>query len=169
MPPPTGTGTVTVHQTRPAWQVRHQQHEGTRRLPRRCVHSASHLATHFRGPTYRRERSLSVRQNCHAKIQDAKKTLFLFFGPDRGELAYHVRHMVLETTSRNQRSELSGATMIPQMTVVTDLTRRGRFRTARAQRGHSANYYGDYPGNNPENHPPAESCTINSKLKNSNI
>ena len=38
-----------------------------------------------------------------------------------------------------------------------------------AQRGHSANYYGDYPGNNPENHPPAESCTINSKLKNSNI
>ena len=37
------------------------------------------------------------------------------------------------------------------------------------QRGHSANYYGDYPGNNPENHPPAESCTINSKLKNSNI
>ena len=38
-----------------------------------------------------------------------------------------------------------------------------------AQRAHSANYYGDYPGNNPENHPPAESCTINSKLKNSNI
>ena len=34
-----------------------------------------------------------------------------------------------------------------------------------AQRAHSANYYGDYPGNNPENHPPAESCTINSKLK----
>ena len=30
----------------------------------------------------------------------------------------------------------------------------GRFRTARAQRAHSANYYGDYPGNNPENHPP---------------
>ena len=46
---------------------------------------------------------------------------------------------------------------------------RGRFRTARAQRAHSANYYGDYPGNNPENHAPAESCTINSKLKNSNI
>ena len=34
-----------------------------------------------------------------------------------------------------------------------------------AQRAHSANEYGDYPGNNPENHPPAESCTINSKLK----
>ena len=45
----------------------------------------------------------------------------------------------------------------------------GRFRTARVQRAHSANYYGDYPGNNPENHAPAESCTINSKLKNSNI
>ena len=45
----------------------------------------------------------------------------------------------------------------------------GRFRTARAQRGHSTNYYGDYPGNNPENHAPAESCTINSKLKSSNI
>ena len=38
-----------------------------------------------------------------------------------------------------------------------------------AQRAHNANYYGDYPGNNPENHAPAESCTINSKLKNSNI
>ena len=38
-----------------------------------------------------------------------------------------------------------------------------------AQRGHSAHYYGDHPGNNPENHAPAESCTINSKLKNSNI
>ena len=45
----------------------------------------------------------------------------------------------------------------------------GCFRTAWAQCGHSANYYGDYPGNNPENHPLAESCTINSKLKNSNI
>ena len=42
-------------------------------------------------------------------------------------------------------------------------------RTARAQRAHSANYYGEYPGNNPENHAPAESCTINSNLKNSNI
>ena len=31
--------------------------------------------------------------------------------------------MVLETTSRNQGSELSGATMIPKMTVVADLTR----------------------------------------------
>ena len=41
--------------------------------------------------------------------------------------------------------------------------------TARAQCAHSANYYGDYPGNNPENHPPAESCTTNSNLKNSNI
>ena len=51
----------------------------------------------------------------------------------------------------------------------TTQAHRGRFRTARAQRGHSANYYGDYPGNNPENHPLAESCTINSKLKNSNI
>ena len=46
---------------------------------------------------------------------------------------------------------------------------RGRFRTARAQSAHSANYYGDYPGSNPENYPPAESCTINSRLKNSNI
>ena len=45
----------------------------------------------------------------------------------------------------------------------------GRFRTARAQCTHSANYYGDYPGNSPENHPPAESCTTNSNLENSNI
>ena len=37
-----------------------------------------------------------------------------------------------------------------------------------AQRAHNANYYGDYPGNNPENHPPAESCTIqNSKIQTS--
>ena len=42
-------------------------------------------------------------------------------------------------------------------------------RTARAQRAHSANYYGDYPGNSPENDPPTESCTTNSNLKNSNI
>ena len=84
--------------------------------------------------------------------------------------------MALETTSGNQCSELFSSTMIPQMTVVVDLTRgerslslkpgyavedchacglpRWRFRTARAQRGHSANYYSDYPGNNPENHPP---------------
>ena len=45
----------------------------------------------------------------------------------------------------------------------------GNFGGVFAQRAHSANYYGDYPGNNPENHPPAESCTINSKLTNSNI
>ena len=34
----------------------------------------------------------------------------------------------------------------------------GRFRTAQAQRAHSANYYGVYPGNIPENHPPTEAC-----------
>ena len=39
----------------------------------------------------------------------------------------------------------------------------GRFRTARAQRGHSANYYAVYPGNTPENHPPTEICMLNSK------
>ena len=32
-----------------------------------------------------------------------------------------------------------------------------------AQRTHSANYYGVYPGNTPENHPPTEACMINSK------
>ena len=30
-------------------------------------------------------------------------------------------------------------------------------------RAHSANYYGVYPGNTPENHPPTEACMINSK------
>ena len=35
--------------------------------------------------------------------------------------------------------------------------------------GNFGNYYGDYPRKNPENHPLAESCTINSKLKKSNI
>ena len=45
-----------------------------------------------------------------------------FFGPDQDGLAYPAHHMVLETTSRNQGSELSSSTMIPQMTVVADLT-----------------------------------------------
>ena len=40
---------------------------------------------------------------------------------------------------------------------------RGRFRTAWAQRVHSANYYVVYPGNTPENHPPTEACMVNSK------
>ena len=39
----------------------------------------------------------------------------------------------------------------------------GRFRTARAQRGHSANYYAVYPGNTPEVHPPTDACVIHSK------
>ena len=39
----------------------------------------------------------------------------------------------------------------------------GRFRTARAQRAHSANYYAAYPRNTPENHPPTEACMIHSK------
>ena len=46
---------------------------------------------------------------------------------------------------------------------------RGRFRTARAQRVHSASYYGVYPGNSPENLPPLEACMSNSKLRNSNV
>ena len=49
--------------------------------------------------------------------------LFFFFGSDQDELAYPVHHMVLETTSRNRGSEPSGATMIPHLTVVADLTR----------------------------------------------
>ena len=40
---------------------------------------------------------------------------------------------------------------------------RGRFRTVRAQRAHSANYYVVYPGNTPANHPPTEACMIHSK------
>ena len=38
-----------------------------------------------------------------------------------------------------------------------------------AQRAHSANYYGDYPGNNPENHPPANHAQSiqNSKIQTS--
>ena len=49
--------------------------------------------------------------------------LLFFFGPHQGELPYPVHHMVLETKPRNQGSEVSGATMLPQMTVVADLTR----------------------------------------------
>ena len=48
-------------------------------------------------------------------------TPIFFFGPDQGEVAYPVHHMVLKKTSQNLGSELS-APMIPQMTVVTDLT-----------------------------------------------
>ena len=50
------------------------------------------------------------------------RTIF-FFGPHQGELVHLVHHVVLKIASRHQCSELSGATMIPQMTVVTDLTR----------------------------------------------
>ena len=46
-----------------------------------------------------------------------------FFVQTKGELAYRAHHTVLETTSRNQSSELSSATMIPQVTVGADLTR----------------------------------------------
>ena len=38
-------------------------------------------------------------------------------------------------------------------TACQTLVPRGRFRTARAQRGHSANHSVVYPGNTPENHP----------------
>ena len=36
----------------------------------------------------------------------------------------------------------------------------GRFRTARAQRGHSANYCGVHPGKSPAHHPSTEACMI---------
>ena len=52
-----------------------------------------------------------------------KKSKTFFFGLNQDELVYAVRHMVLETSSQNQGSELSNATMIPQTTVVADLTR----------------------------------------------
>ena len=48
---------------------------------------------------------------------------FLFFGSDQDEPASPAHFTVLEVTPRNQGSELSSATMIPQMTVVVDLTR----------------------------------------------
>ena len=51
---------------------------------------------------------------------------FLFFIPEQDELAYPAHHVVLVTNSRNRGAELSGATMIPQMTVVADLTQKWR-------------------------------------------
>ena len=60
------------------------------------------------------------------------------------------------------RNELS-------VSVSVSVSVRGRFRTARAQRVHSASYYGVYPGNSPENLPPLEACVSNSKLRNSNV
>ena len=47
----------------------------------------------------------------------------IFFFGDQDELAKPARVTVLEETPRNQGSELSSAAMIPQMTVVVDLTR----------------------------------------------
>ena len=44
-------------------------------------------------------------------------------GSHHDGLAYPVHHMVPETTSQNQVSEPSNATMIPQMTMAADLTR----------------------------------------------
>ena len=43
-------------------------------------------------------------------------------GPHQDELAHPMHNMVPETNSQNQVSELSDATMIPQMTVAVDLT-----------------------------------------------
>ena len=54
---------------------------------------------------------------------DQDELLFLFVGPDQDELVSPAHHMVVETTSRDQGSELSSSTMIPQMTVVADVTR----------------------------------------------
>ena len=45
----------------------------------------------------------------------------------------------------------------------TSRTQGGRFRTARAQRGHSTTYYGVHPGNTPAPPPPTEACMIHSK------
>ena len=41
-------------------------------------------------------------------------SFLFFFGPDQDELAWPALFTVLEKTSRNQGSELSSATMIPQ-------------------------------------------------------
>ena len=43
-------------------------------------------------------------------------------GPRQDEVAHPVHHMAPETSSRNQGSEPSNATMIPQMTVAVNLT-----------------------------------------------
>ena len=51
-----------------------------------------------------------------------------FFGSDQDELAYPAHFTVLEVTPRDQGSELSSATMIPQMTVVADLTRSDKYQ-----------------------------------------
>ena len=48
--------------------------------------------------------------------------IIFFFGADQGELAQPAHFTALRVTPRNQGSELSSATMIPQMTVVADLT-----------------------------------------------
>ena len=55
---------------------------------------------------------------------------FFFIAQDQDGLASPAHFTVLKITSRNQGSELSSATMIPQATttvaVVVDLTRRER-------------------------------------------
>jgi hypothetical protein len=51
---------------------------------------------------------------------------YSFFFLSRPKMSWRAHRMVLETTSRNQGSGLSSATMIPQMTVVADLTRSER-------------------------------------------
>ena len=49
---------------------------------------------------------------------DGVATCYVFFCQDQDELAYPAPHTVLETTSWDQGSGLSSATMIRQMTVV---------------------------------------------------
>ena len=67
------------------------------------------------------------------------------------------RNYWMATTQRHINSERSGKEercKVCAKKVRSKCIVRGRFRTAQAQRAHSATYYGDYPGNNPENHPP---------------
>ena len=67
------------------------------------------------------------------------------------------------------RGTCSDAPLMWGPLVLCSVSDRRPPRPRRRPDGISANYYDGYPGNNPENHSPAESCTIHSKLKNSNI
>ena len=64
---------------------------------------------------------------------------FFLLAQTKGELAYPVHQMVLETTSPNQRSGRSSAMMIEQMTAVADATRLAtsvcQFRNDRMEPG----------------------------------
>ena len=97
----------------------------------RVPHARAAFSTGARGAPCPRECVAPVRQREGSALASGGDyrtcSVFSFvLVQTKGGLAYPVHQMALQTTFRNQGSELSSDPMIPQMTVVADLTRSER-------------------------------------------